>query len=410
MVPGIPLCFLIFVFGLEEMSLLGDETGETHALVETGSDEEVASSLGDEVERHVHRSGTWFWLGSGDRERGSRLTCTMDLTVAGQLWIFALTVSILAIASALVYMEATTESTRGWIETTCLVKKRALETRCATNRDPCPNNEVEARLNFVVETSWTKEHGIGEVNAFWGPGPETWVPNVLLVRGRLRSFVTLQKSSCWYKPEDPTKISMVQYARSTENQGYILHLTGAMALLIVLLLLSLLLRAAMRRQEEMLEADRRLELELEKHQKTSIPRWLMMRLSSVCRVRARDIISEGPIDCAICLDELFIEFDTRRVLRIPCNHLFHEDCMAQWVLVGEGKACPLCQYELNRCPRSTITGRTRVPNDQPSSARGSLASGSVSPRSINSGYSASEDEPDGESDGRRPRIHRSPWR
>jgi len=45
--------------------------------------------------------------------------------------------------------------------------------------------------------------------------------------------------------------------------------------------------------------------------------------------------------CTICLEQLHIgEFATR----IPCGHLFHEDCIKLWL--KSSNQCPVCRYEL----------------------------------------------------------------
>uniref|UniRef100_A0A7S1TAS7 RING-type domain-containing protein n=1 Tax=Compsopogon caeruleus TaxID=31354 RepID=A0A7S1TAS7_9RHOD len=376
-------------------------------------DDEEASWSGDDEpgDRHSRRWGIWV----GRDRWSSRWTCTMDLWMLGRLWFLILATTFILSAISLVWWIALTDSTRGWAPTRCLVKKRIFDAQCMVpENDQCPEDELEVRLVFVVENPETIAAGLGEVNAYWGPGPETFTVNILLARSRLRQFETLKEYDCWYKPGDPARVSMARYARATGYRYQINHSMAVLAILVVLGLFSLTIRAAIHRQEEMEEADRQLELRIEKHQKTSVPRWLMKRLAASCRVLRSDIITDGSVDCAICLDELFVEFDPRRTLRMPCNHLFHEDCLGQWVVVGGGRTCPLCLFDLHQCPKIPVRGRTRVPEDQPSSARESSCSGALSPRSLQGIPSASEDDTDGGafSDHQRSnrQLHRSPWR
>ena len=48
------------------------------------------------------------------------------------------------------------------------------------------------------------------------------------------------------------------------------------------------------------------------------------------------------IDCSICLDE-FAPGD--RLRRLPCNHTFHGNCVARW-LIERSAVCPLCKLDL----------------------------------------------------------------
>ena len=50
--------------------------------------------------------------------------------------------------------------------------------------------------------------------------------------------------------------------------------------------------------------------------------------------------------CAICLDEFSIEgvAAEARVIRMPCSHIYHEDCIVEWL--ENSNMCPMCRYEL----------------------------------------------------------------
>jgi hypothetical protein len=50
--------------------------------------------------------------------------------------------------------------------------------------------------------------------------------------------------------------------------------------------------------------------------------------------------------CAICLDEFSIEgvAAAARVIRMPCSHIYHEDCIVEWL--ENSNMCPMCRYEL----------------------------------------------------------------
>ena len=60
-------------------------------------------------------------------------------------------------------------------------------------------------------------------------------------------------------------------------------------------------------------------------------------------------IASYSIMCSICLQELF---DGDRVSVGDCNHIFHKDCMMQWVVQSQGRDCPNCRSEI--VPQSAV--------------------------------------------------------
>jgi hypothetical protein len=57
--------------------------------------------------------------------------------------------------------------------------------------------------------------------------------------------------------------------------------------------------------------------------------------------------------CPVCTDELYHQENTgedgcetsRLVLKMPCGHHFHSDCLTQWL--ARSNQCPMCRYELD---------------------------------------------------------------
>jgi len=49
------------------------------------------------------------------------------------------------------------------------------------------------------------------------------------------------------------------------------------------------------------------------------------------------------IDCSICMDEIVNE-DNEIILRAPCSHYFHEECLKQWC--KNHVDCPLCRQQI----------------------------------------------------------------
>lgn len=62
-----------------------------------------------------------------------------------------------------------------------------------------------------------------------------------------------------------------------------------------------------------------------------------------------DAANHAPAQCSVCL-LAFEEGDTLRIL--PCLHLFHQECVDQWLCAGGGitdggRPCPLCKHPVS---------------------------------------------------------------
>lgn len=47
---------------------------------------------------------------------------------------------------------------------------------------------------------------------------------------------------------------------------------------------------------------------------------------------------EGCKRCAICLEDFNVG------VRMPCLHMFHENCIGEWLQIGN--SCPLCRFKM----------------------------------------------------------------
>lgn len=69
--------------------------------------------------------------------------------------------------------------------------------------------------------------------------------------------------------------------------------------------------------------------------KSAIERLPTMKISE------RDFEDEPKKECCIC----FLDFEVNKeVCRLPCGHIFHTDCVAQWL--RKKNTCPECRWEL----------------------------------------------------------------
>jgi len=58
----------------------------------------------------------------------------------------------------------------------------------------------------------------------------------------------------------------------------------------------------------------------------------------------KDLNNNEKMECLICTEE-FIEKDN--IKKIKCNHLFHTECIKQW-LCKESNKCPICRIEIDK--------------------------------------------------------------
>merc|ERR1719253_85509 len=65
-----------------------------------------------------------------------------------------------------------------------------------------------------------------------------------------------------------------------------------------------------------------------------------LRNMPVVKVTDHDIQGDND-ECTICFDKLSVG---DAALRVPCGHLFHEDCARKWLETSN--QCPVCRYEL----------------------------------------------------------------
>jgi len=59
------------------------------------------------------------------------------------------------------------------------------------------------------------------------------------------------------------------------------------------------------------------------------------------KVRLVDLEANESNECSICIDELEVG---QEAMRIPCGHLYHEECVKDWL--KKSNECPVCRYEL----------------------------------------------------------------
>lgn len=77
-----------------------------------------------------------------------------------------------------------------------------------------------------------------------------------------------------------------------------------------------------------------------------------------CHLKGMD--DDDPVLCAVCKDQFVIDIDAKL---LPCNHLFHPDCILPW-LNSNHNSCPLCRFQL---PTPSKNDRAVIPTSGSSS-------------------------------------------
>jgi len=68
----------------------------------------------------------------------------------------------------------------------------------------------------------------------------------------------------------------------------------------------------------------------------------------VVNIQAEDVV-DG-MTCAVCKDEYILD---EEVVKLPCKHLFHDQCVKPWLELHD--SCPVCRCSLNGEPTSQFT-------------------------------------------------------
>lgn len=58
----------------------------------------------------------------------------------------------------------------------------------------------------------------------------------------------------------------------------------------------------------------------------------------------RHAVEEENINCSICLEDIPVN---TQVMKIPCNHVFHTECLSTW-LKDQSYMCPLCRQPVGQ--------------------------------------------------------------
>ncbi|KAM3589868.1 hypothetical protein VKS41_000722 [Umbelopsis sp. WA50703] len=55
--------------------------------------------------------------------------------------------------------------------------------------------------------------------------------------------------------------------------------------------------------------------------------------------------------CAICTEDYVPQ---EEALKLPCSHIFHQDCIVPWLRMNQ--TCPVCRFSVESTPSSSNSG------------------------------------------------------
>jgi hypothetical protein len=70
-------------------------------------------------------------------------------------------------------------------------------------------------------------------------------------------------------------------------------------------------------------------------------RKLTSAMASLKKVGGTDLDKFHDLTCTVCYD------DMKEAVILPCKHIFHEECIRQWIIKNLNHFCPKCKKEFN---------------------------------------------------------------
>ncbi|KAE8658210.1 Detected protein of unknown function [Hibiscus syriacus] len=53
-------------------------------------------------------------------------------------------------------------------------------------------------------------------------------------------------------------------------------------------------------------------------------------------------------NCSICMESLCPSNGSSASRQVSCGHVYHHDCITDWLLNGNSYSCPLCRHQISR--------------------------------------------------------------
>ena len=98
----------------------------------------------------------------------------------------------------------------------------------------------------------------------------------------------------------------------------------------------------MRQNRVYINADRLVELlEQLRNPNRGVRREDLSKIKKKQFVKSQNVVPGEEEKCPICITEFE---DKETVKNLPCNHIFHENCIDTWLV--QNSHCPICKYDL----------------------------------------------------------------
>jgi len=68
---------------------------------------------------------------------------------------------------------------------------------------------------------------------------------------------------------------------------------------------------------------------------------LSLTMTSLRKVKGEELEEFHDLTCTVCYE------DMKESVLLPCRHIFHEECIRQWIIKNLNHFCPKCKHELN---------------------------------------------------------------
>ncbi|KAA8497645.1 E3 ubiquitin-protein ligase ATL9 [Porphyridium purpureum] len=280
----------------------------------------------------------------------------MRLPLWVQLYLLIFPAFVVTSGIMIAVVDSSLESTATWVVSSALVTSVTVEGFCFRRWrcDQPPTNYLYRVAfgisNYSVPGFLLKPDEVG--TAYWGTSREFELQQheALDVAAMFQSG---ERYPIWVHPKDPTRVSTTGNAAESDDILYIFCIVLT-TVLGVLYFSSICFAVRYVRRSIADEHDAAIELsENAMTQKINQSRRkrVVDALQQVCVVSANDretaIHSRHHVDCSICL-ESFVddEENAQELMQLPCSHLYHSECIVNWVMLGRHKTCPLCHAHL----------------------------------------------------------------
>ncbi|XP_022760819.1 E3 ubiquitin-protein ligase RNF181-like [Durio zibethinus] len=66
------------------------------------------------------------------------------------------------------------------------------------------------------------------------------------------------------------------------------------------------------------------------------------RQAVICLVSEMATVDDATGDCSICFQSL----SEGTPKQVSCNHVYHRQCITDWLLNGRSNTCPMCRHDI----------------------------------------------------------------